>query len=69
MKTLTVAKVNKAIAHTGLTLIKGKGYFYFHDAEGNQVGESLMVYSLNQAPLEWWVSVSEFQKSKHDKDQ
>ena len=68
MTPTSCAQVTKAIRHTGLTLIKGRGYFYFLDAEGNQIGSSVYVYALHQTTLEWWVIWAESTKADHDKE-
>jgi hypothetical protein len=59
-------QVTKAIRHTGLTLIKGRGYFYFLDAEGNQVGDSVMVYALRQTTVDYWVRWAEAIKADQE---
>lgn len=51
----TVARVNRAIRPLGLKLITGKGYYYFHDAEGYQIGESVIVYRARQQTVAQWV--------------
>lgn len=58
---LTKAQINRAIVHTGLTIqgTRGDGYFYFLNAEGHQVGESVMVCYLRQLPLHRWVRLAE----------
>ena len=57
MKRFSIKQINAAIAPLGVELIKGKGYFYLLDLEtGEQVGESIMIYALNHASLEWWLS-------------
>lgn len=59
--TMTKAQINRAIKHTCLTIQgrRGDGYFYFLDAEGNQVGESVTVCYLKQLPLHRWVRLAE----------
>ena len=59
---LTKKKVNKAIAHTGLTVVgtRGDGYFYFLDAEGFEVGrDTVAVCYLHHLPLDRWVAEAE----------
>ena len=58
---MTKDKINRAIKHTGLTLVgnRGEGYFYFLNTEGDQVGHSVMVCYLNQLALEQWVEAAE----------
>jgi hypothetical protein len=55
-KQLQLRSVNKAIAKTGLELVKGNGYFYFI-GEGTEslYSASVMVCSLNEMSLERWV--------------
>lgn len=54
---LTLKAVNRAIAHLQLELVRGGGYFYFLDTTtGDQVGNSVMVYTLNQITLAAWVA-------------
>jgi hypothetical protein len=58
---MTKSQINRAIKHTDLTIqgLRGDGYFYFINAEGNQVGESIMVCYLKQLPLHRWVRLAE----------
>lgn len=56
---LTIARVNKAIAAEGLgvALVKGRGYFYWLDANEDALidAPSVMVYALSHASLEFWI--------------
>ena len=58
---MTKAKINKAIKHTGLELVgaRGAGCFHFLDGDGNAVGESVMVCYLNQLTLGQWMIEAE----------
>jgi len=56
---MTTARINKAIKHLGLQIIKGNGYAYFLDFDGNQVGESVMVCYLKSLPLDRWIQQAE----------
>ena len=58
---LTKARINKAIAHTGLQVWgNGDGYFYFLDiATQEQIGSSVYVCRLNHQSLECWVRDAE----------
>ena len=58
---MTKDKINRAIKHTGLTLVgnRGDGYCYFLNTDGDQVGQSAMVCYLNQLTLEQWVEAAE----------
>ena len=63
-KQLRIATVNKLAKPLGVQLVKGKGYFYFLDLDGNVIEDSsVLVYSLNHLTLERWLeeakSVSE----------
>jgi hypothetical protein len=53
---MTKAQINRAIRHTGLTVhgARGDGCFYFLDANGDQIGESVYVAYLNQQTLNEW---------------
>jgi hypothetical protein len=55
---MTKAQINRAIRHTGLTVhgARGDGCFYFLDANGDQIGESVYVAYLNQQTLNEWVA-------------
>lgn len=52
---MTVKRINAAIAHLGLEIVRGEGYQYFLDKAGNQVGESVPVCYLNHLTLSAWV--------------
>jgi hypothetical protein len=58
---LTTARINKAIAHTGLEVwSNGDGYFYFLDTTTRvHVGRCVYVCRLNHQPLEAWVRDAE----------
>lgn len=59
------AAINRAIAHTGLRVFAASnggnslGYSYFKDKEGNQVGESVLVYRQAQLTIAQWVAEAE----------
>lgn len=59
MARVTINRVNAAIRHLGLQLIRGTGYFYFLSLAGDQVGDSVMVYQLNHLTLQKWVELAE----------
>ena len=63
---MTKNQINRAIAQLGLTIHgkRGDGYFYFLDADGNQVGDSIFVCYLKQMPLNRWVAAAEFAKNE-----
>lgn len=53
---MTVDKINRAIKHLNLEIVRGRGYSYFLKlGTGNQVGESVPVCYLNALTLEQWV--------------
>lgn len=54
---MTTKRINQAIKHLGLQIIKGNGYAYFVDHKG-QVGNSVMVCYLNQLTLDRWVQLA-----------
>jgi hypothetical protein len=58
---LTTARINKAIAHTGLEVWgNGDGYFYFLDTiSRDHIGRSVYVCRLNHQPLKAWVRDAE----------
>lgn len=61
MKTITSAKINRAIKHLNLEFIhaRGSGYSYFLDREtGDQVGDSVAVCYLHHLSLEQWVEIA-----------
>ena len=60
-------EINRAIKHTGLVVEgqRGDGCFYFLNAEGHQVGESIYIAYLNQFSLERWVETAEDVKNEH----
>jgi hypothetical protein len=59
-KHLRISSVNKAIAHLGVELVKGEGYFYFVTSDGVPVdGKSVYVYRLNHLPIDRWISAAE----------
>ena len=58
MKTITSAKINRAIKHLNLEFVhvRGSGYSYFLDrVTGDQVGDSVPVCYLHHLSLERWV--------------
>jgi hypothetical protein len=68
-KTMTTAKINKAIKDLNLEIVhqRGSGYSYFLDlTTGNQIGESVVVCYLNQLTLPRWVEEAEYAR-KNDK--
>ena len=62
---LTKARINKAIAHTGLEVLgNGDGYFYFLDkTTGDQIGRSVYVCRINHQSLPDWVRDAEEARS------
>ena len=59
---LTKKQINKAIAHTGLTVVgkRGGGSFYFLDADEYVVGrDTVLVCYLHHLPLDLWVAEAE----------
>lgn len=50
------SKINQALKPLGLKIFAGPGYSYFKDAEGNQVGDSVMIYRQSDQPVEAWVA-------------
>jgi hypothetical protein len=58
---LTKARINKAIAHTGLQVWgNGDGYFYFLDLKtGVQRGANVNVCKLNHGSMEMWIECAE----------
>lgn len=56
---LTLKKVNAAIAHLKVELIRGEGYFYLVNADGPLDFGSIYVYRLNHMTLEKWVEAIE----------
>ena len=63
---MTKAQINRAISHTGLTIVgNGDLYFYFVDAQGDQVGESVMVAYLKDLSLTQWVEEAEAALREH----
>jgi hypothetical protein len=63
---MTTARINRAIKHLGLEIVhnRGSGYSFFLDAQGNQVGDSVMVCYLNQQTLDQWVEDAEYAKKQ-----
>lgn len=54
-----IRTVNKAIADTGLELVRGEGYFYFvGDGSENLYTDSVMVYRINHLRLETWIKIA-----------
>jgi len=61
---MTTCKINKAIKHLNMEIVRGKGYQYFLDLEhSEQVGESVMVCYLKQFPLERWIEEAVYARS------
>lgn len=58
---MTTIKINRAIKHLGVEIIRGYGYVYFLSlGDGSQVGESVMVPYLICFSLERWVEEAKF---------
>ena len=59
---MTTSKINRAIRHLGVEIVRGYGYVYFCSlaADKGQVGESVMVPFLNRYSLEQWVADAKF---------
>lgn len=58
---MTASKINRAIKHLGVEIVRGYGYVYFCSlADGGQVGESVMIPFLNCCSLEQWVAEAKF---------
>jgi hypothetical protein len=55
----TLKKVNAAVKHLDVELVKGQGYFYILDADGRQIGESICVYRLNHMSFQKWIDCIE----------
>ena len=61
---MTTYRINQAIKHLGLEIVRGRGYQYFCDLEtGAQVGQSVLVCYLNQCTLQEWVQWAEQAKN------
>ena len=57
---MTTTRINQAIKHLGIEIVRGQGYQYFCDLEtGVPVGESVLVCYLNQCTLQQWVKEAE----------
>jgi len=60
---LTINKINKAIKHLNLELVKGYGYFYFAVTDFNygiySQCSSVYVNKLNENTLEEWIAEAE----------
>lgn len=57
---MTIRRVNRAIRHTNLELVRGEGYHYFVDLTSQStVGESVMVCCTKHLSLERWVQEAE----------
>ena len=57
---MTTTRINQAIRHLGIEIVRGQGYQYFCDLEtGVPVGESVLVCYLNQCTLQEWVKEAE----------
>lgn len=60
MTAATLNKINAAIAHHGVAVHKGNGYFYFYDLDGADTYHAQSIPSVYSAtlrcmPLEDWV--------------
>ena len=65
---LTLKQVNKAIAAKGgkEQLVKGNGYYYFIDGDAwSWSRQSVYVNTLNQMPLETWITVWEAMRAEY----
>lgn len=64
---MTKAKINRAIRHTGLTIVGTRGdlYFYFLNANGDQIGESVWVAYLKDLSITQWVEEAEAALREH----
>jgi hypothetical protein len=54
-RNFTIKDVNKKIASLNMTLIKGKGYFYFTHPTKSFYDSSVMVYKVTDLSLDGWV--------------
>ena len=52
---MTIKRINRAIKHLNLEIVRGKGYAYFIDPTGNQIGDSVWVCYLNQLTIDRWI--------------
>ncbi len=58
---MTTKRINAAIKHLGIEIVRGEGYQYFLDLKtGFQVGESVYVCYLCQSTLARWVEEAEW---------
>lgn len=59
---MTTSKINRAIRHLGVEIVRGYGYVYFCSlaSDRGQVGESVMIPFLNCCSLEQWVAEARF---------
>jgi hypothetical protein len=64
MKMLTLKKINKVIQHLNIELVRGRGYFYILDSNGNQVGDSICVFRLNHMSIERWLETIDSEVNK-----
>jgi hypothetical protein len=65
---MTTKKINEAIAHLGIEIVRGEGYQYFLDLKtGYQVGESVMVCYLKHCTLEQWINYAEWAVKENKK--
>ena len=64
---MTTQRINKAIIHTGLELRKQdeSTWYFFDKVKGHQVGETLILGSLNQYSLGGWLTHAEWVRSKN----
>jgi lysophospholipid acyltransferase (LPLAT)-like uncharacterized protein len=57
--------INRAIAHLGLEIVRGSGYAYFVNKEGDQIGESVMVTYLSHLSVAGWVNDAIAELERH----
>jgi hypothetical protein len=63
---MTTAKINRAIRHLGLEIVRGSGYAYFLSlATGHQIGGSVAVCYLCHLSLSQWVAEAEYAVQQH----
>jgi hypothetical protein len=57
--------INRAIAHLGLEIVRGYGYAYFVNKEGDQIGESVIVAYLSHQSVAAWVNDAMLELERH----
>lgn len=63
---MNVKKINKAIKHLGLEIVRGHGYQYFISlVNEEQIGDSVMVCHLNHLTLDEWIERAEMAVEEH----